>query len=74
MLLVEDELSRKILKIIDSSEQPLETNEIVKRVGSITRSKAGHRLAYLALKDKINYKVVGAKRGIYIWWSKSPLR
>lgn len=68
----EDELSRQILKIVNSSNAPLETKEIQEKVkneiGEVSRSKLMYRLNNLRAEGEIRGKYVGSGKGVWIWW------
>jgi len=66
-----DEISRRVLKIIEKSEDPLETAEIVRTMPDTTRTKILNRLKDLRGDGKIKGKRVGAgTKGTWIWWAK----
>jgi len=67
-----DDLSRQILKIVNSSNAPLETKEIHEKVridvGEVSRSKLMYRLNNLRAEGEIRGKYVGSGKGVWIWW------
>ena len=65
---MEDKLAKNILRIIDSSNTPLETKEIEQKVKA-TRVKVLYRLNLLRGEGKIKGKFVGPGKGVWIWWS-----
>ena len=65
-----EEEIKEILKIIEKSEEPLETKEIVKFLPKITRIKILYRLNHLRADNLIKGKQVGAGKGTWIWWKK----
>ncbi|MCL6500600.1 MAG: hypothetical protein K6T16_01020 [Candidatus Pacearchaeota archaeon] len=69
-----DNLSKEILKLIESSSEPLETKEveaiIKKKTHSITRTKLFYRLMILRGEGLILGKFVGPGKGVWIWWKK----
>lgn len=66
---MEDEISGKILKILQKAGEPLETNEIIKAIPGATRSKILYRLMNLRAEVKIHGKLVtSGGKGVWIWW------
>lgn len=65
-----DEITDKILEVINSSEKPLETKEIEEKIPDETRTKILYRLRELRGEGLIGGKMVGAGRGTWIWWKK----
>jgi repressor of nif and glnA expression len=69
---MEDEISKEILKIIMTSEAPLETKEVFERiraeVSDVSRSKLMYRLNILRGDGEIQGKSVGSGKGVWIWW------
>jgi len=65
---MEDKLIRDILKVVNSSNAPLETKEIEQKVKA-TRVKVLYRLTLLRGEGKIKGKFVGPGKGVWIWWS-----
>ncbi len=64
-----DELSKKIVQIIEISEEPLETKEIENRTEKASRVMIINRLKDLRGDGKIRGKRVGAgTKGVWIWW------
>lgn len=63
-----DKLSALILKIIEESEEPLETKEIEGKLGKITRTKIFYRLNTLRGNGQIKGKFIGSGKGVWIWW------
>lgn len=59
-----------ILKIIESSNEPLETKEIQDKLKKITRTKILYRLNNLRAEALIKGKQIGAGKGTWIWWKK----
>jgi DNA-binding Lrp family transcriptional regulator len=71
-MFMEDEISRKILVILEKSKAPLETREIEKHIPEATRAKVMYRLNDLRGEGKIKGKRVGAGgKGVWVWWSHS---
>ena len=68
-----DSISNAILKIIQNSEEPLETKEIQEKIISIikdiTRTKLFYRLNNLRGDGLIKGKFVGPGKGVWIWWN-----
>jgi len=63
-----DLLSKKILDIINKSEEPLETREIELILKNITRIKVLYRLNNLRGEGLIKGKAVGSGKGTWVWW------
>ncbi|MFH1978645.1 MAG: hypothetical protein ABIJ92_04940 [Candidatus Aenigmatarchaeota archaeon] len=64
-----DNISQKILKILKSSEEPLETREIESKMKGTTRSKIMYRLTDLRAEGKIKGKRISAGgKGVWVWW------
>jgi repressor of nif and glnA expression len=57
-----------ILKVVESSKEPLETKEIEILAKKITRSKILYRLNNLRAEGLIHGKHVGSGKGTWIWW------
>lgn len=68
-----DEIREEILNIMKTSDEPLETEEIVSRIrskyGEATRTKVMYRLNNLRGEGKIQGKMLGAGKGVWIWWT-----
>jgi Fe2+ or Zn2+ uptake regulation protein len=79
-IVLQDKLSEAILKIVESTSEPLETEEIVKLLQEIrrpdisfanaTRTKVMYRLNNLRADGLIHGKMLGAGKGVWIWWHK----
>lgn len=71
----QEKLSSEILKVIESSQEPLETKEIEvlmqkkKLKESITRTKIFYRLNLLRGEGRIKGKFIGPGKGVWIWWT-----
>jgi len=68
MRIKRDNLSQKILEIIEKSSEPLETVEIISSVKNSTRVKVLYRLYKLRGESLIQGKQVGSGKGTWIWW------
>ena len=62
-----DAISKKIVKTVESAEEPLETKEIEERVKE-TRIKVLYRLNLLRAEGMVRGKQMGAGKGTWIWW------
>lgn len=62
-----DRISERIISLINSSKEPLETIEIIKQVNA-SRVKTLYRLYILRGDGIINGKQVGSGKGTWIWW------
>ena len=64
----------KILELLNSSDEPLETKEIGEKLKekikkeSVTRTKIFYRLNILRGEGKIKGKFTGPGKGVWIWW------
>jgi len=65
---MDDEVSKTILKIVNSADQPLETTEIIAKLGKVSRSMIVYRLNMLRGEGKIKGKSIGAGKGNWVWW------
>lgn len=65
-----DKITEAILKVINSSNAPLETKEITALINNknITRTKLFYRLNMLRGDGLIKGKFVGPGKGVWIWW------
>jgi predicted transcriptional regulator len=68
-----DSLSVTIVKLLDSSKEPLETKEIEESVGG-TRAMVFYRLRELRADGLIKGKQIGSGKGTWIWWSYNFMR
>lgn len=75
---MEDELSRVLLKIINETDEPMETKEVQERakesIADATRTKVYHRLSNLRGEGRIKGKFVGPGKGVWIWWKKEMIK
>jgi len=70
----EDPLIKAILKVINTSSEPVETKEIgeaLSKIKGITRTKLFYRLMLLRGEGLILGKFVGPGKGVWIWWKNS---
>ena len=69
-----DKLTEITLKVIDKTNEPLETKEIgemvSKQIKGVTRTKLFYRLNNLRGEGLIKGKFVGPGKGVWIWWKK----
>ena len=65
-----DRISRKIIRLIHDSGEPLETKEVIFSMGNISRIKILYRLNNLRGDGLIKGKQVGSGKGAWIWWRK----
>jgi hypothetical protein len=66
---MKDDISDKILKIVEKSNEPLDTNEIIKAIPNATRSKIMYRLMDLRAEGKIHGKMItSGGKGVWVWW------
>ena len=77
-IVLQDKLTDTILKIIQHSSEPLETEEILrlaqKQWRNITRTRALYRLNNLRAEGQIAGKMLGAGKGVWIWWDNGKLK
>ena len=75
---LQDRLSDSILKIIQKSSEPLETEEILrlirKQSPKTSRTRVRYRLSNLRAEGVISGKMLGAGKGVWIWWGHDKLR
>lgn len=71
---MDDNVSKSILKIINSSNEPLETKEIESKLKNVSRSKILYRLNNLRAEGKIKGKYIGPGKGVWIWWKSSAFK
>jgi len=73
-----DVITERALKIIEESDDVLETKEIEEKVAvsikNITRTKLFARLNNLRGEGFIKGKFVGPGKGVWIWWKPLLLR
>ena len=71
---MDDVMTGKILKLLNASNEPLETKDIEEKIRvkisgeSVTRTKIFYRLNLLRGEAKIKGKFVGPGKGVWIWW------
>jgi repressor of nif and glnA expression len=69
---MQDLLKEKILELIRSAGEPLETKEIQTNLKeplkNVTRTKVFYRLTNLRGERLIEGKFVGPGKGVWIWW------
>ena len=72
-IVLQDKLTDTIIKIIQHSTEPLETEEIIrlaqKKWPNITRTRVLYRLNNLRADGLIAGKMLGAGKGVWIWWN-----
>jgi hypothetical protein len=70
----EDSITKAALKIIENSNDVLETKEIEEKIlliiKDVTRTKLFARLNNLRGDNEISGKFVGPGKGVWIWWKK----
>lgn len=65
---MEDEIYKKIINVIKSSDEPIETKEIEQKIKGVSRDKILYRLFNLRGEGAIKGKQVGSGKGTWIWW------
>ena len=68
---MENNISEKILKLVNSAKEPLETREIEEKLNGVSRAKILYRLNLLRGENKIKAKSIGAGKGNWIWWKNN---
>ena len=63
-------LSKKILQIIESAGEPLETKEVERKLKEFSRTMILYRLNNLRGDGLIKGKRVGPGKGVWIWWKR----
>jgi len=63
-------LSKKILQIIESAGEPLETKEVQGKLKEFTRTMILYRLNNLRGDGLIKGKRIGPGKGVWIWWQR----
>jgi predicted transcriptional regulator len=71
---MDDEVSKMILKLVNSSGEPLETKEIEDKLKGISRSKIMYRLNNLRADGKIKGKNIGSGKRNWVWWKTEAFR
>jgi repressor of nif and glnA expression len=73
-----DKLTEVTLKIINETNEPVETKEIEemvkKSVKDVTRAKLFYRLNNLRGEGLIKGKFSGPGKGVWIWWKKDAFK
>jgi hypothetical protein len=70
----EDKTEREIYNFIKSSNEPLETEEVISHIHSTkigkdaSRNKVMYRLNNLRAEGKISGKMLGSGKGVWVWW------
>jgi repressor of nif and glnA expression len=65
---MENDLTKKILKIIETATEPLETKELENILKGFSRAMILYRLHNLRGEGLIRGKRVGPGKGVWIWW------
>lgn len=73
-----DKLEQETLKIINDTDEPLETKEIMelvsKQIKDVTRTKLINRLNNLRGEGLIKGKFIGPGKGVWIWWREQAFK
>jgi hypothetical protein len=64
-----DEVEKRLLHLVNKSDEPLSTRELVLKM-KMTRSKVFYRLFLLRAENRIRGKFIGSGKGSWIWWKK----
>jgi hypothetical protein len=74
-IVLKDRLTHDILQIIESSNVPLQTEEIVKQLQKnkpvVTRTKVIYRLQNLRAENLVGSRILDVGKGVWIWWNMS---
>jgi len=68
---MQNNIAKRILELVESSDEPLETMEIVEKLKDISRTMILYRLHDLRGEGLIKGKRVGGGKGVWIWWRKN---
>jgi repressor of nif and glnA expression len=63
-------LSKKILNVIESAGEPLETKEVESKLKDFSRTMILYRLNNLRGEGLIRGKRIGPGKGVWIWWKR----
>jgi repressor of nif and glnA expression len=63
-------LSKKILNVIESAGEPLETKEVESKLKKFSRTMILYRLNNLRGEGLIKGKRIGPGKGVWIWWKR----
>jgi hypothetical protein len=68
-----DKILDEIYNFIQSSNEPLETEEVINHIHSnvekdTSRNKVMYRLNNLRAEGKIAGKMLGSGKGVWVWW------
>ena len=68
-----DKILDEIYNFIQSSNEPLETEEVISHIHSnvqkdASRNKVMYRLNNLRAEGKISGKMLGSGKGVWVWW------
>ncbi|RLE47580.1 hypothetical protein DRJ25_02065 [Candidatus Woesearchaeota archaeon] len=72
-----DAISQQLVRILQTSDQPLETAEIIALVQSefpVSRKIILKRLHDLKDSEEIEAKFLGSGKGVWVWWRKSAFK
>jgi len=67
-------LPSKILKIVNASDKPLHTSEVVRANLKASDYQVKMSLIRLMNEGKISGRLLDVARGIWIWWPKNAFR
>jgi TBPIP/Hop2 winged helix domain len=68
-----DKILDEIYNCVKSSNEPLETEEVISHIHSkvekdASRNKVMYRLNNLRAEGKISGKMLGSGKGVWVWW------
>ena len=64
----------KILKIVNSADQPLHTMEVARHFPHISDFRIKNTLIRLQVSGKISGRCLDVAKGVWIWWRKNLLK
>lgn len=68
--ILEDDIGKKILRVLAKADAPLETKDIHKKVSLVSGGAVLYRLKEMRYSHKVEGVRVGPSRGGWIWWRK----
>jgi|GEM_PF-2936244 len=72
--IMQNEISKRILQLLESADEPLETMEVVEHLKDVSRTMILYRLYDLRGQGLIKGKKVGGGKGTWIWWRSNAFK
>lgn len=66
-----DRIYEKCLEIVEGSDQPQHTQEIVRKIPGANNYVVKIRLVRLMSEARISGRVLDISKGVWIWWRKN---